>query len=479
MEHAENEACLLGIDVGTTALKTALYDIDGRQLSLASQEYPIHHPRPGWAEHFPELWWKASKETINTALSKAGVSPENIACVSVSCLSPVLLPVDKDGEPLRPAIIWMDTRGGTPHEMLPKLLWIRENEPEILKKTHKILLANGYINHKLTGQFSADISQSWWQATREKLADELDKFPSVYGCSEVIGEVTTEAARETGLAQGTPVVAGASDGLCAILGASAVREGRAVEFTGQSCVVVICTDKPCPKAQEGGLWVGPHVIPGKWLVAGGMSSGGGLLKWFRDALGQLEVESAKRVGLSPYQIMDLEASKISPGSDGLIILPYIAAERCPIWNANARGVVFGLYLTHTRAHIVRAILEAVAYGLRHNVEIAEGAGAKIEELRATGGGSKSRVWLQIKANVLGKPIYLVGAEAEPLGDAILAGVGAGVYKDIVSACERLVKVEEVIKPNLEEHEHYTKLYKIYREIYEQLKGSFDKLAEVM
>ena len=214
------------------------------------------------------------------------------------------------------------------------------------------------------------------------------------------------------------------------------------------------------------------------IVSGAMSSGGGLLRWYRDALGYLELESARRLGLDPYQIMDLEASKIPPGSDGLVILPYIAGERSPIWNANARAVIFGLYLTHSRAHIVRAILEAVAYGLRHIIEVAEGAGVRIDELRATGGGSKSDLWLQIKADVLNKPICRISEEAGTLGNMIMAGVGVGVFDDLFSKGEELARVKAVINPNPERYELYTKFYKLYREIYESLEVHFDKLAQI-
>ena len=478
VKSSKNEVCFLGIDVGTTGLKSVLYDTNGSTLAKASREYPTMHPRPGWAEQSPQLWWKLTKAVIHEVLAK--VSPptkNNIAGICVSSLAPIVLPVDRKGEPLRPAIIWMDTRGGKPHDPVPKFLWIKQNEPDILRRTHKFLSANGFINFKLTGQLTVDITQAPGMGLFE-MPDFLDAslLPEVHLFSEVIGKVTAEAASETGLAEGTPVVAGAADAFSALIGAGAVKAGRAVEFTGHSCCIMICTDKPYPEVQDEGLFTGGGM--GFAIVSGAMSSGGGLLRWYRDALGYLELESARRLGLDPYQIMDLEASKIPPGSDGLVILPYIAGERSPIWNANARAVIFGLYLTHSRAHIVRAILEAVAYGLRHLIDTAEGAGVRIDELRSAGGGSKSDVWLQIKADVLNKPIYRVHAEAETLGDAIIAGVGVGVYDDLFSTCVELAEVNKVINPNPDQHKLYTKLYEIYREIYELLKGSFDKLAKV-
>ncbi|MFB0562730.1 MAG: FGGY-family carbohydrate kinase [Candidatus Lokiarchaeia archaeon] len=473
-----NSEYLLGIDVGTTAVKSVLYDTTGGFIARASREYRTMHPKPGWAEHSPQLWWELTKETLREIFAKTGSSAKNkIAGICVSSLFPVVLPVDERGEPLRPAIIWMDARGGKLHDPLPKFKWIKENEPDVLKKTYKFLSGSGFINHKLTGQFTLDITQNLI-ATAAETYDFIDPnlFPKSHLFSEVIGEVTKKAAQETLLTEGTPVVAGAADAFSAMLGSGLVKAGRAVEFTGHSCTLMICTDKLYPKLRDEGLFSEGEM--GFYVVSGAMNASGGLLRWFRDAFGYLELESVRSQETDSYQIMDLEASKVPPGSNGLVILPYIAGERSPIWNVNARGVIFGLYLTHTRAHIIRAILESVAYGLRHNIEIAERAGVRIEELRATGGGSKSDLWLQIKADVLNKPIHRVSADGETLGDALMAGNGVGIFQDLFGTCDELVKVKKVFNPNPKHHELYTKLYEIYREIYEPLKKSFDKLAEI-
>jgi len=477
MKSSPKEKFLLGIDVGSTGVKAVLYDTDARILAKARREQPIMHLRPGWAEQSSSLWWESTKEAVREVL--AGVSPSvryKIAAIGVSSQGPVVLPVDKRGEPLRPAITWMDTRGGKQHDPLPKLLWIKQNEPEIFQRTHKFLSANGFINFKLTDRLTLDITQA--PGTLFQMPDFLDNslFPEVRLFSEVIGEVNKEAAYETGLAEGTPVVAGAIDAFATIIGAGATKPGRAVEFTGLSCTLSICADKPYPEVQDGGLFFGGG---GDFcIVSGAMSAGGALIRWFRDTLGHLEVEAATRLELDAYQILDLEASLVPPGSEGLIILPYFAGERAPIWNANARGVIFGLYLTHSRAHIIRAALEAVAYGLRHIMEVAEGAGVRIDELRATGGGSKSDLWLQIKADVLNKPIFRINEEAGTLGNAIMAGVGVGVFDDLFSKGEELARVKKVIHPDPERYELYTKFYKLYREIYESLEVCCDKLAEI-
>lgn len=476
MSSSQKEKFLLGIDVGSTGVKAVLYDTNGGTLAKAEREHPTMHPRPGWAEQSPSLWWKSTKEAVQEILSRVGSSTKyNIAGIGVSGQGPTVLPVDEKGEPLRPAIIWMDTRGGKQHDPVPKFLWIKQNEPEILQRTHRFLSSSGFITLKLTGEFTLNITQA--PGASFQMPDFLDNsfFPEVRLFSEVIGEVTKEAAQETGLAEGTPVVAGADDGFATIIGAGATKTGRAVEYTGLSCVLCIRTDKPYPEVQDRGLFLGG--MGDFYIISGQMSTGGGLLRWFRDTLGYLEMETAKSLNLNAYQIMDLEASSVPPGSDGLVILPYFSGERAPIWNANARGVIFGLYLTHSRAHLIRAALEAVAYGLRHIIEIAEGAGVRIDELRATGGGSNSDLWLQIKADVLNRPIYRISDGAGTLGNAIMAGAGVGVFDDLFSKGEELARVKKVIHPDPERHKLYTSLYQIYRELYESLKASFDKLAE--
>ena len=477
MKRSLKETFILGIDVGSTSVKAVLYDTDAKILGRASREYPTVYPRPGWTEQSPSHWWESTKEVVQEVL--AGSDPSvtcNIAAIGVSSQGPVVLPVDERGEPLRPAIIWMDARGGKQHDPAPKFLWIKENEPETFRRAYKFLSAAAFINFKLTGEFTLDITQA--PGTLFQKPDFLNDslFPEVRLFSEVIGEVTSEAARETGLPEGTPVVAGAIDAFATIIGAGATKAGRAVEFTGLSCALSICTDKPYPDVQDRGLFLGGG--GDFYIVSGSMSAGGALLRWFRDTLGHVEVEEAKRLELDAYQILDLEASSVPPGSGGLIILPYFTGERSPIWNARARGVIFGLHLTHSRAHIIRAALEAVAFGLRHIIEVAEGAGVRIDELRATGAGSKSDLWLEIKSDVLNKPIHRISEDAGTLGIAIMAGVGIGVFDDVFSQGDELARVKEVINPDPERHELYTKFYKLYREMYDSLEVYFDQLAEI-
>ncbi len=310
MSKIEKKTYLLGIDAGTTSLKSGLYDTDGQLLALAGQEYPTFHPKPGWAEHPPEQWWDALKKTVNTVLTKSNINPEQIAGIGVDSLSPTVVCIDKNGKPLRPAIIWMDTRGG-PHHAYPKLLWIRDNQPDIIRRTHKVLLANGFLIYRLTGQYSADVPQVWWNSKEvaEGLGDLMDKLPEAYEMSQVVGEITSEAANETGLAKGTPVVAGSADGTVANFGSGLVKAGRTGEFTGQSACVLMTTDKDHPEVVSKGLWNFPGVIPGTWSIGGGTSNGGGLYKWFRDKLGSEELEAAAKTGLSPFEIMDLGGFK--------------------------------------------------------------------------------------------------------------------------------------------------------------------------
>ena len=472
-----NKKLLLGIDVGSTGVKAVLYDTDGKVLCKAEREYPTFHCKPVWAEQSPSHWWQATKEVIHNILLRTGGSAKyDIAAIGVSSLGPVVLPVDEKGEPLRSAIIWMDARGGKIQDPIPKFLWIKQHEPEVYQRTYKFLSANGFINFMLTGKFTVDFTQA--PGVLFQLPDFVDSslFPEMHPFSEVIGEVTAEAAGETGLRAGTPVVAGAIDTFSTIVGAGATRPGRAVEFTGLSCSVSVCSDEFYPELGDRGLIL---VGAGDFnIITGALSTAGGLFRWFRDTLGYSEMELGRKLKLSDFQIMDLEASSVSPGSDGVVILPYFAGERSPIWDPDARGVIFGLHLTHSRSHLFRATLEAVAYGLLHIIEITEEAGVRIDQLRSTGGGSKSDLWLQIKADVLGKPIYRISEEAGTLGNALMAGVGVGIYDDLFARGEELSRVKQIIEPDPERHRLYTEFYQVYRELYRTLKPSFDRMAEI-
>lgn len=494
---------LLGIDVGTSACKVALFDNNGRVVAQIAGEYPIYYPAPGYVEQNPKEWWDVICKMIGKTIKEGRVTPSEISGIGIAGQSWSSILVDKNGNVLANTPIWMDTRAsdlcsaivervgfdrifnvsGNSFEATyttPKILWFKENHPDTFRKTFKVLQSNSFIAFKLTGRMTQDVSQGYglhvfnmnngkWDS---KFCDEIgipeEILPDIFQCHDVIGEVTHYAARETGLIPGIPVVAGGLDAACGTLGAGVIKVGQTQEQGGQAGGMSICTDKTVAHPK---LILGFHVVPKRWLLQGG-TVGGGAVKWFQKELGTLETSKGKEYGVSVFKLLDEEASKINPGSDGVIFLPYMAGERSPIWNKDAKGVFFGLGYDKTRAHMFRAVLEGCAFALQHNLKIAEEAGANAEILNSMGGAANSLLWTQIKADVTGKEIHIPAAEtATTLGAAILAGVGTGVFKNFEEAIQKSIKIDRIHKPEMKNHEIYKQYYGIYREIYENLKDT--------
>jgi xylulokinase len=505
------EPLLLGLDAGTSSVKAILLDLHGNICAISQAEYPLHHLRSAWVEQDPEDWWESTCQAIRGALTKVERGPERVLGMAVSSQAPALLPLDRSGRPLRPAMIWMDRRaeaeavrltetlgaqeiyritGNRPDAfyVAARLLWMRDHEPEILKRTWKFVQVNGYINYRLTGRIAMDPAHAvllqmlhystgeWSEALCSACGVDPKQFPEVMDGHHVQGEVSTEAAEACGLRAGTPVMAGTVDSPAAALEAGVAEPGIAVEMTGTSTVVIIPNDRGLT---EPALIALPHALPGLHLLLGAMVSSGGCLRWFRDQFGQPEMQSAAECGDDPYELLTRQASGIDPGSGGLIFLPYMMGERSPLWHTNARGVFFGLSLATPRAAMMRAILEGTAFALRHNVETAVSAGAEVREMRSVGGCSRSDLWNQIKADVLGIPVLLPRTSVgSPFGAAIVAGMGVGVFPDVRKSLQEMVHLERRFEPNPANHERYTKSYRIYRDLYEHVKGDFDRLAAI-
>lgn len=483
---------LLGIDIGTSACKAALYTADGHAVADFSSPYQTHYPQPGWAEQDPMAWWAAVCEVVTNILDKGCVKPCDIAGIGVDGQSWSAVAVDKQGTVLHNTPIWTDTRAkeicqqmknaigeetlfalcGNPLQptySLPKIAWYKEHRPTVYQKAYKMLQSNAFIVYQLTGVFSHDLSQGYglhcfdirsgkWDDTMcRALGVSRDLLAELYPCHAVVGTVTKAAEALTGLIAGTPVVAGGLDAACGTLGAGVIAKGQAQEQGGQAGGMSICMDS-CKADKR--LILGYHVVPGHWLLQGGTVGGGGMLRWMREQMCQ---------GLSFAQMGD-EAMTVPAGSDGLVCLPYMAGERSPIWDPDAKGLLYGLSYDKTRAHMIRAAMEGVAYSLRHNLEVAEEAGASPAMLQAMGGAANSYVWTQIKADVTGKPIAVPASDtATTLGAAILAGVGTGVYASFEEAVARTVKVRRVHQPDANVMEVYNEGYLTYRDIYERLK----------
>lgn len=489
------EDAVLGVDVGTAAVKAAVVAADGRLLGSGSVEYPTTYPRPGLVEQDPEDWWRAGCGAIRRALEETG--RREVAAVCVSAQAPTMLPADASGRPLRPALIWMDRRAEAecarlrealgeefvrrttgnridPYFVAPKLLWFRLHEPEHLSRARVYLQATGYLVHRLTGELTLDrehasllslrdlAGDAWSEPLCEAVGVTPELFPRLVEGDEVAGYVTAAAAEATGLTAGTPVTGGTVDGAAAALEAGVLDEGQAAEMTGTSTVLILPSEQP---RSEPAFVAMRHAARGRWLLLGAMVASGGSLRWLRDLLGE-----------SSFDALTAEAETEPPGAGGVVFLPYMMGERSPIWDSDARGVFLGLTLASGRGAVVRSVLEGAAFALRHNVDVAAAAGIVLAELRSVGGGARSRLWSQIKADVVGVPVLLpetsIGA---PFGDAALACVAAGLHAD-VRGLVRTVRIRERFEPRAETAARYAALYEVYRGAYEALREEFRILA---
>lgn len=498
-----NKPYLLGIDIGTSACKVAVFDREGHVVAAATGDYPVYYPKEGWAEQNPEEWWTAVCHAIGKTLDSGKICPDQIAGVGIDGQSWSAIAIDKEGHVLTNTPIWMDTRAQSicdrlnneigadeifalagnslqPSYTTAKILWYQENLSDVYKKIDKILQSNSYIAYKLTGAVTQDVSQGyglhcfdmrngcWNEEMSRKLGIPMDFLPDIVPCDQVVGTVTKKAAQECGLAEGTPVVAGGLDAACGTLGAGVIHPGETQEQGGQAGGMSICMDtyKADPR-----LILGYHVVPGQWLLQGGTTGGGGVMRWFEREFAGYEREMQKQNGKSSLVQLNEIAEEVAPGSEGVVFLPYMAGERSPIWNPDAKGVFYGLDFSKTKGHMVRACMEGVAFSLRHNLEVAEEAGAEAEVLRAMGGSANSLLWTQIKSDITGKPIVVPSSDtATTLGAAILAGVGVGFYKDYEEAVSLTVKTTREHHPNPENREVYDQNYQTYLKVYESLKN---------
>ena len=502
---------LLGIDVGTTGTKAALFTLDGRLQAVGQSEYSIRHARPGWAEQDAEDWWQAVCIATRQALSQVPEGPKRVAGIAVSSQATTLLPLNRAGQPLRPAMIWMDRRAEAetvklrellgesiiervtgnrpdPFYVAPKLLWLRTHEPHHFAETDVFVQANGYIGHRLTNEHAMDNAHAgllqlcdwqtggWSPELCEACGVEPSRFPPIRPAHHIQGEVTSEAAQATGLVSGTPVMVGTVDSAAAAMEAGVVDPGVAAEMTGTSTVLIIPNDGA---VTEPAFIAMPHAVPGIHLLLGAMAASGASLRWYRDQFGVVEVDAGAQLGVDAYDLLTVQAAQIAPGSQGVIFLPYMMGERSPIWHTNARGVFFGLSLATPRAALIRAILEGTAFALQHNVETAQRAGIPLNEIRSVGGGTRSNLWNQIKADVLGLPMLLpqvsVGAA---FGSAVLVGMGLGLYPDVRRTLREMVQFRARYEPNRDNHAMYQELYQVFRSIYESLREDFDRAAAV-
>lgn len=499
---------LVGIDIGTTGCKAGVYTRRGEQVAAAHREYSLSFPAADWVEWDPEGWWEATRENLREILKAPGVSPRRIAAVGVSCTN-ALVPVDKNGSPVRPAIMQLDRRSVVEAEWLastigqerifetcgnriaagayslPVMLWLSRHEPDAYRGTYRFLVPGGFIVHRLANVFSMDRSRAnttllydtqneeWSSSLAAEAGVDPAKLPEVFSSDAVVGSVTREAARLTGLPPGVPVVAGSQDTVASLLGARVTRPGQAlITFGTVGRISVIQQDRSRLDSRFMNSYYG---IRPYWQSTGAVNAVGASVRWFRDALGAPEVQMESETGTPAYVALDRMAAAVPPGARGLIYLPYLAGERSPLWDANARGLFFGLGLTHRRPDMYRAILEGVAMALRQNLTILEQIGGPVTMLYAAGGGSRSKLWLGIVASALGRPLRAISAaDTEVLGAARLAGLGTG----LCSQGELSVAEEQTVEvlPNPAEKAVYARIYPLFTGLYESLKDRFAELA---
>jgi len=503
---------LLGIDIGTTGTRALLIDEAGHVVSSAVAEYPLYTPHPQWAEQDPVDWWKATCEATRTVLARAGVHGSEVGGVGLSGQMHGVVLLDENDEVLRPSIIWADQRSQAQCDWIteqvgaerlieltcnpaltgfsaPKLLWIRDNEPEIYEKGRKFLLPKDYIRLKLTGEYATEVSDAsgttlfnvrqrdWSPEVLSDLGIDRDLLPDVYESPVVSGKVNAAAAKATGLAEGTPVVGGGGDQAAGAVGNGVVSTGILSSTIGTSGVLFAFTDEPVldPKGRMQSFC---HAVPGKWHVMGVTQGAGLSLRWFRDNFGGSEMLVSNLTGVDPYVLLDMEAAQAPVGSEGLLFLPYLMGERAPHLDPDAKGVFFGLTARHTRLEMVRAIFEGVAYSLRDSMEIIRQEMAiPVEQVRASGGGGRSALWRQIQADIFNTEMVTINVSEGPAyGVALLAGVGTGNWSSVEEACTRSIQVEQSTPPIAENVAIYERFYPIYRGLYPALKPQYDAVT---
>jgi xylulokinase len=495
---------LLGVDIGTSGAKAVLVDPSGSVRAEATTECPMAIPRPGWAEQNPEDWWKATVTSIRQVLVHAG--GDSVAGIGLTGQMHGLVLLDGDGRVLRPCIMWNDQRtadqcaeitrrvgaerllrvAGKPALTgftAGKILWVRENEPELYGRARYVLLPKDYVRYRLTGSFAMDVADGsgtlLMDVGRRAWSDELlglldipqDWLPPLHESQEVVAEISALAAAETGLRPGTPVVAGAGDQAAQSIGTGIAREGTVSVTIGTSGVVFAATNS-YSYDRTGGLHAYCHAVPDTWHLMGVTLSAGGSLRWFRDALCDAEKAEALKTGRDAYDIITEEAGAVPVGADGLLFLPYLTGERTPHADPFARGVFFGLSLRDGRAHMARAVLEGVTFSLRECLDLLCTLGQSCARVRVSGGGSRSAFWRQMMADVFGVEVVEVNVvQGACFGAALLAGVGAGVFRSVAEACEQTVHETGSTAPGPAAAE-YRQHFERYRALYPALAPEF-------
>lgn len=510
---------LVGLDYGTGGAKACVIDTEGAVLGFAFEEYPFIHERPGWSEHDPACYWEAACRLISAAVSQARVDPGAIRGIAVSSALPSMVMVDREHNPIKRAYNLMDRRAKKEvawlkktigeermfkisgnrledHPTIVNLLWEKNNRPEVFKRIYKALTIDGFITLKLTGKpvlnycaaafygVAYDVlNETFDERLLEEIGLDPDIIPGLYRCDDIAGEVTAEAAAHTGLAAGTPVAVGQVDFNASCIAAGVIKEGEIMSNLGSvGNFGVIHRKADFIHSPVGFAMINlAFTIDSRntYITIPSTATGGSSIRYLRDRFSQLEIEAEHLLGVSSYDLLNLQAEKVPPGSEGLLILPFLMGERTPIWDVFARGVVFGLSLHHTKGHVVRAMMEAVAFALYDSYRLIREAGLDITyPLVFHEGGTASRLWRQIITDVFNVPTVQVQRRTgAPLGDAVLAGVATGVFEDYAVA-KKWASYIEPMEPGSENHERYMACFALYKRLYEHVKDDFRELARI-
>jgi xylulokinase len=495
----------LGIDVGTGGTRALLIDEQGSVVASASAEHEnFASPRPGWAEQDPRDWWRACGEAVRKALASSGVGAADIRCVGFSGQMHGAVLLDAADEVVRPALIWCDQRSAAQcqelEEMfgrdtlirltcnppltnftLTKFLWVRETEPDKWARVAHVMLPKDYVRFRLTGERAIDVADAsgtllldvahrrWSAEVLSKTGIKESTLPALFESPDVCGKISAAGAEATGLRAGTPVVAGAGDQAAGAVGMGIARAGAVSATIGTSGVVFASTDRPAMDPQ-GRLHTFCHAIPGRWHVMGVTQAAGLSLRWYRDNFGAASPAVQKKDGRDPYDVLAQEAAAAPAGSEGAFWVPYLMGERTPHLDPNARAALVGLTASHTRAHVIRAIMEGVAYSLQDTFTIFGEMKIPVASIRLGGGGARSPLWRQIQADVYGHEVEIVAAEeGAAYGAAILAGVGAGGWPNVEQACDAVVRVAKRVAPSPKDSAVMQTAYPTYRQVYPALK----------
>lgn len=507
------EEYILGIDIGTTSLKTAVFDQHGEKKASCVMEYSLITPSTNVVEAPCNVYMDSIRNCLRSIAQSGDVRIENITVVGFSVQGETLVFLDKHGVPLRNAIVWMDNRAGAQAEKLrehfgdkkcyeitgqvsfeacwpvSKVMWVKENEPAVFEKTKHILLLEDYIIYLLTGKFVAEgsllTSTEYWDIRTKRYWKEMldyvgiseEWLPECRESGELVGGILPAMAEELGISPTAQICTGCLDQAAGAIGVGNIRPGIFSENIGAALAICVPTAE-LTYDQNQLMPVHYFAVPDTYMMHT-FTTGGMCLRWFRDGFCQEEIAMQERTGLDSYYLMDKQADKVAPGSDGLITLPHLQGSMAPDVNLNAKGVFYGATLTHTRAHFIRSIMESLGYIICRNLEAIEDMGLEVKQIRTMGGGSKSDIWNQIKADITGKTLHLTYSSQDTacLGAAILAGTAAGVFESIESAVDSMVKIKKTYTPDLEKHSIYLKQYEKFKLLFQSLTPVFEADAE--